>query len=59
MWCAAGLSPTGPLLSNLFINDLPLHITNTKVVCELFTDDNSIYSCGTDVASSQRSLQEC
>ena len=51
-------SVLGPLLFNLFINDLPLHITNTKVVCELFADDNSIHSCGTDVESIQCSLQE-
>ena len=51
-------SVLAPLLFNLFINDLPLHITNTKVVCELFADDNSIHSCGTDVESIQCSLQE-
>ena len=37
---------------------MPLHITNTKVVCELFADVNSIHSCGTDVESIQCSLQE-
>ena len=31
---------------------------NTKVVCELFADDNSIHLCGTDVEPSQCSLQE-
>ena len=30
----------------LSLNDLPLHITNTKVVCQLFADDNSIHTCG-------------
>ncbi|WP_419598339.1 reverse transcriptase domain-containing protein [Thiolapillus sp.] len=51
-------SVLGPLLFNIFINDLPLHITNSKVVCDLFADDNSIHSCGTDVESIQCCLQE-
>ena len=51
-------SVLGALLFNLFVNDLPLHITNTTVVCELFADDNSIHLCGTDVESIQCSLQE-
>ena len=36
----------------------PLHILNTKVVCHLFADDNSIHSRGTNVESVQCSLQE-
>ena len=51
-------SVLGPLLFSLFINDLPLHTLNTKVVCDLFADDNSIHSRGTNVESVQRSLQE-
>ena len=51
-------SVLGPLLFSIFINDLPLHILNTKVVCDLFADDNSIHSRGTNVESVQRSLQE-
>ena len=48
-------SVLGPLLFSIFINDLLLHILNTKVVCDLFADDNS---CGTNVESVQHSLQE-
>ena len=51
-------SVLGPLLFSIFINDLPLHILNTKVVPDLFADDNSIHSRGTNVESVQRSLQE-
>ena len=51
-------SVLGPLLFSIFINDLPLHILNTKVVCDLFADDNSIHSRGTNVESVQCSLQE-
>ena len=41
-----------------FINDLPLTITNDNVVCDLFADDSSIHSCGSDLQSVQTSLQE-
>ena len=51
-------SVLGPLLCNIFINDLPLHITNSKVVCDFFANDNSIHSCGTDVESVHCCLQE-
>ena len=47
----------GHFYSNIFINDLPLHITDSKVVCDLFAD-NSIHSSGTDVESVQYCLQE-
>ena len=48
----------GPLLFSIFINDPPLHIFNTKAVCDPFADDNSIHSRGTNVKSVYRSLQE-
>ena len=51
-------SVRGPLLFCIFINDLPLNVTNENFVCDLFADDNSIYSCGTDLRSVQTSLQE-
>ena len=41
----------GPLLFNIFIDDVPLHITNSKVICDLCADGNSIHSYGTDVES--------
>ena len=51
-------SVLGPLLFSIFINDLPLHILNTKAVCDLFADDNSIHSRVTNVESVQFSLQD-
>ena len=47
-----------PLLFCIFINDLPLNITNDNVACDLFTDDSSIHSCGCDPQSVQTFLQE-
>ena len=51
-------SVLGPPLFNTFIDDLPLHITNSKVVCDLSADDNSIHLRGTDSESVQCCLQE-
>ena len=51
-------SVLGPLLFCIFINDLPLNITNDNVVCDLFADDNYIHSCGSDLQSVQTSLRE-
>ena len=51
-------SVLGPLLYSIFIKDIPLHILNTKVVCDVFADDNSIHPRGTNVESVQCSLQE-
>ena len=48
----------GPLLFCIFINDLPLNITNDIVVCDLFADDGSIHSCGSDLQSVQTSIQK-
>ena len=38
-----------PLLFNISINDIPLHITTTKVVCDPFADVNLVHSFGKDV----------
>ena len=57
-WLTVEYSVLGPLLFNIFINDLPLHITNFKVVCDLFADNISIHACGTDFESVQCCLQE-
>ena len=48
----------GPLLFCIFINDLPLNITNDNVVCDLFADDSSVHSCGSQHQSGQTFLQE-
>ena len=37
----------GPLLFNIFINDLFPFILETKI-CN-FADDNALYSCGPDI----------
>ena len=51
-------SVLGPLLFCIFINHLPLNITNDNVVCDLSADDNFVHSCGSDFQSVQTDLQE-
>ena len=48
----------GPLLFCLFINDLPLHISDEDVVCDLFADDNSVHSSSASLEKIQLSLQQ-
>ena len=50
-------SVLGPLLFCIFINDLPLSISNPKVSCDLFADDASLHSSSTQISDVQRSLQ--
>jgi hypothetical protein len=47
----------GPLLFILFINDLPLHITNSDVNCNLFADDTSLHVSGKKTTDINQSLQ--
>ena len=53
-----GICTGSTSILHLFINDLPLNITNDSVVCDLFADDNSFHSCGSDLQLVQTFLQE-
>lgn len=48
-------SVLGPLLFSIYVNDLPLHITNA---CELFADDTTLHSSDDNIDSLASSLQE-
>ena len=50
-------SVLGPLLFGLFINDLPLNITNPKIICDLFADDNSMHSSASNIETVKTNLQ--
>ena len=50
-------SVLGPLLFNIFINDLPLSITSTGITCELFADDCSLVTAGTNIECINSKLQ--
>ena len=48
----------GPFLFSLFINDLPLHISNPNVTCSLFADDSTLDVSATDITTLNQSLQQ-
>ena len=48
----------GPLLFCLFINDLPLHISNQEVSCELFADDGTLHTPDMDIDNINFRLQQ-
>jgi len=50
-------SVLGPLLFCIYINDLPLHISNSAVRCEFFADDSSLSSQSKSLDDIQSSLQ--
>jgi hypothetical protein len=50
-------SVLGPLLFGIFINDLPLSLSDPNVSCDLFADDTSLHSHASNIASIQTSLQ--
>ena len=47
----------GPLLFRIFINDLPLHISNDKASNDLFADDSSLNTRGKKIQLVETSLQ--
>ena len=48
----------GPLLFCLFINDLPIHISNKNVICDLFADDSSVHTSSASIETIRSSLQQ-
>ena len=50
-------SVLGPLLFCIFINDLPLHISNDKVSNDLSADDSSLHTRGKNIQLVETSLQ--
>lgn len=48
----------GPLLFIIFINDLPLSLTNQSVKCDLFADDTTLHTSGKSVNDVTKSLQK-
>ena len=50
-------SVLGPLLFCIFINDLPLSISDPLVSCDLFADDTTLHASANNVIHIQNSLQ--
>ena len=51
-------SVLGPLLFCIFINDLPLCISNETVTLEMFADDTTVHSSDTDITIVNQGLQK-
>jgi len=47
----------GPLLFNIFINDLPLALTDSNLNCDMFADDNTLHASGKTIHEVEVSLQ--
>ena len=47
----------GPLLFCIFINDLPLSISDPRVSCHIFADDTTLHSSAKNMSDVQSSLQ--
>jgi len=48
----------GPLLFCIYINDLPLHITDPEVHCDMFADDTILHSSSRNLNTIQGRLQK-
>ena len=46
----------GPILFSLFINDMPLHISNENT-CEMFTDESTLHFSGKTITEISNILQ--
>jgi len=51
-------SVLGPLLFSIFINDLPLHISDASVTCDMFADDATIHTPDLSISSVNKRLQQ-
>ena len=46
----------GPILFSLFVNDMPLHISNENTTCEMFADDSTLHYSGKSITEISNSL---
>ena len=40
------------------MNDLPLHVTNISVACDMLADDTTLHTSGKDIMQVEHTLQE-
>ena len=50
-------SVLGPLLFNVYVNDLPLLLEKIQVACDMFADDGTIHTANTDINTITEQLQ--
>ena len=51
-------SVLGPILFSIFINDLPVHVTNISVTCDMLADDTTFHTSGKYIIQVEHALQE-
>ena len=51
-------SVLGPILFSLFINDLPLHVKDISVDCDMLVDDTTLHTSGKDIMQIRNNMQE-
>ena len=51
-------SVLGPILISLFINDLPLHVKDISVDCDMLAHDTKLYTAGKDIMQIRSNMQD-
>ena len=51
-------SVLGPLLFCIYINDMPLELSNSNVICDLFADDSTLHTSNKQISTIQNDLQQ-
>ena len=48
----------GPILFSLFINDLPLHVKDISVDCDMLAGDTTLHISGKDIMQTRSNMQD-
>ena len=48
----------GPILFSLFISDLPLHVKDISVDCDMLADDTTLHTSGKDIMQIRSNMQD-
>ena len=48
----------GPILFSLFIIDLPLHVKDISVDCDMLADDTTLHTSGKDIMQIRSNVQD-
>ena len=48
----------GPILFSIFISDLPLHVTNISLACDMLAGDTTLQTSGKDIKQVEHTLQK-
>ena len=51
-------SVLGPILFSLFINDLPSHVKDISVDCDMLADDTTLHTSGKDIMQIRSNMQD-